>query len=104
MAQFAIDPGAHTQCFRVEQVGGDDGWAERGVAVAGFVFEVGAFVGVTEVVEAPVVGGGDAGYVVPAFGGVDAAGGFADDECDFAFKCEQLGALGAFDGVAGFGD
>ena len=101
---LAVDPGAHAQGGRVQARGGDHRGAERGVAVAGLVLDVGALVRVAEVVEAPVVGGGDAGDVRPALLRADAPGGAADDQRDLALVGEQLGAGGALDGVAGAGE
>ena len=101
---LAVDPGAHAQGGRVQARGGDHRGAERGVAVAGLVLDVGALVRVAEVVEAPVVGGGDAGDVRPALLRADAPGGAADDQRDLALVGEQLGAGGALDGVAAAGD
>jgi hypothetical protein len=78
--EFAVEPGPQPQGRRVDAGRGQDRRPERGEAVAALGAQVAALVGVPQVVDAEVVGRGDAADVRPALFGGDAAGGAADDQ------------------------
>ena len=88
LGQFAVDPGAQAQRFLVDPAGVDQPRADRGEAVDPLGADVGAAVGVTQVVDAEVVRGGEVGHVVPAVGRADPAGAAPDDQRHLALEGE----------------
>src|SRR4029077_12401563 len=87
--------------IRLNGGGRDDGRPHRREAVAALGSEVGALVGVAQVVDAEVVGGGDAGDGGPGVVGAHPADAAADDQGDLALVGEEFGAGRAFDRSAG---
>src|SRR5699024_1497684 len=101
LGDFAVDPGANPELGWIDTFGVDDCWAQWRVIVTGFVFDVGTFVCVAQIVQAPVVCCGDTGNIGPAVFGSDTAGVFTNDQGDFAFVGEQLCAGRTFNGRTG---
>ena len=80
MCESSVDPGAHANSARVDAGCVNHVGSERGESVATLIAQVRALVDVTKVVDAEVVGGGDAGDGSPSGFGVDASNRVPDDE------------------------
>ena len=101
--QFPVHPGPEPERGQVHGAGDEQARADRSVAVQALRPQVGAPVGVAQVVDAEVVRGGDPGHAVPGLGPGDPAGRRSDDERHLALEGQQLAARGACHGIAALG-
>ena len=88
--QVTVDPGAQPDVLRVDVAGVQQCRAQRREPVDALGPDVGAPVGVPQVVHAEVVRRRDPPDMVPCLGGGDAGRLFADDQGDLALEGEQL--------------
>ncbi len=98
--KLVVDPGAHTQCARVDLVRWNQGGADRGEAVAALRPHVGALVGPAQVVHAEVVTGRHGCNRRPRRIRMHASRARADDQGDLALEGEQLASVGPLDRLA----
>jgi hypothetical protein len=90
LRELAVDPRPQRDALRVDEVCVEQGRADRGEPVDALRAEVGAAVGVAQVVDAEVIGRRHPAHVRPRVGRGDPDGPGADDERDLALEGEQL--------------
>src|SRR5699024_9684699 len=97
---FTVDPGAQTQTLRVNRLGINQIWTNRGVAVTRLGAGVRSLVLRAVVIQTNIIGGGHVGDVIPRIFKGDIARRLADDQSDFTFKRQQLSASWALNNSA----
>ena len=103
LGQVPVDPGLQAQLREVDAPGIDQPGAERGEAVDPLGPDVGAAVGVAQVVDAEVVRGREVRHAGPPVGPADPASAAADDQRHLALEGEQLAAGRPRDRIAAGG-
>src|SRR5690606_27154048 len=96
----AIHPRADAQGGGVDIRRRDDRGPDRCEAITALRAQVGAFVGIAQVVHAEVVRGRNARNMRPTVLGGYASGGLADDEGDLALEGEQFATCRPFESAA----
>jgi hypothetical protein len=90
LPELAVDPRPQRDALRVDRAGVEQGRAERGEPVDALGPDVGPLVGVAQVVDAEVVGGGHPAHVRPRVGRADPDRPGPDHQRDLALEREQL--------------